>query len=85
MLSEGALMYYAIDQRNADKGGMEIELLNSQKQVMIEEWSYSPQLFAKDGIADSISVVLSFSDNNDKRIQIAVEEMLNVLWKKIDG
>ena len=85
MLSEGALMYYAVEQGNVAQKGKEIELLNPQKQVMIEEWSYNPKLFAKDGIADPISIALSLADDKDERVEMVIEEMLDALWEAIDG
>ena len=85
MLSESTLMCYAIEQGDTDKNGIEIELLEPQKQVLIEEWSYSPQLFAREGIADPISIALSLADNEDERVEMAIEEMLNALWEEIDG
>jgi len=85
MLSEGKLVYYAVEQGRTTPKVKEIELLEPKKQVMIEEWSYNPQLFAKDGIADPISVALSLADDNDERVEMAIEEMMNKLWEKIDG
>jgi len=85
MLSEGTLMHYAIAQGNVNKEEIKTELLNIQKQVLIEEWRYNPQLFAKEKIADPISIALSLLNNQDERVEMAIEEMLNALWEKIDG
>lgn len=46
----------------------------------IEVWTYNPQLFVTDGLADKISVYLSLQDNTDERIQYELEQMLNQLW-----
>ena len=85
MLSEGMLMYYAIEQGKVSKEERKTELLNAQKQVLVEEWCYNPQLFAKKRMADSISIALSLLNNQDERVEMAIEEMLNALWEKIDG
>ena len=46
----------------------------------IEVWTYNPQLFAKDGLADKISVYLSLQENTDERVQYELKQMLNQLW-----
>ena len=84
MLSESNLMHYAVEQGSVSREGRETELLDEREQVLIEEWSYDPQLFAKEGIADPISIAFSLAYDQDERVQMAVEEMLNALWEKID-
>lgn len=44
--------------------------------VRLELWKYEPALFAKGGIADPVSVAMSFEGNVDERIDGAVEEYL---------
>ena len=44
--------------------------------VRLELWKYDPVLFAKSGIADPVSVAMSFEGNVDERIDGAVEEYL---------
>ena len=85
VLSESMLAQYAVEQGSVSKVGRETELLNPQEQVLIEEWYYDPHLFAKEGIADPISIALSLADDQDERVQMGVEEMLNTLWEEIDG
>ena len=45
------------------------------KQVRLELWAYNPKQFSEDNSADDISLVLSFKDTNDKRIEEAVDEL----------
>ncbi len=44
--------------------------------VRLELWKYNPALFSKGGIADPVSVAMSFEDNVDERIDGAIEEYL---------
>jgi len=47
----------------------------------LEVWSYSPELFAKKGVVDRFSLFLSMRENNDERIQSALEGMMEqVEW-----
>jgi DNA-binding MarR family transcriptional regulator len=42
----------------------------------IQLWTYSPVLFAQDGLADRLSLYLSLKDTTDERIESALEEMI---------
>jgi DNA-binding transcriptional ArsR family regulator len=47
----------------------------------LEIWSYSPSLFAKMGVVDRFSLFLSMKEDNDERVQSALEEMMEqVAW-----
>ena len=52
-------------------------MLNPSRVVTyaIELWAYNPKQFSEDNSADDISVVLSFTDTNDERIEEAVDEL----------
>lgn len=39
-------------------------------------WEYDPKQFAKEKVADSLSVVLSLADNENERIEEAIQELL---------
>ena len=51
------------------------ELIDPDKQVRLELWVYNPKQFSEDNSADDISLVLSFTDTNDERIEEAVDEL----------
>jgi hypothetical protein len=36
-------------------------------------WSYKPELFAKERVVDRLSLYLSLKDNEDERVQAALE------------
>lgn len=42
----------------------------------IEVWSYNPGLFAREGFVDRLSLYLSLRDDEDERVQAALEEMM---------
>lgn len=47
----------------------------------IEVWSYSPGLFAQNGVVDRFSLYLSLKNTNDERVESALEEMMEqVRW-----
>lgn len=82
MLNKEALQEYAVDKKKFDSRQLRNELVDNTKQVKIEVWKYAPQLFGKGGMADVISVALSFMEEKDERIEIAVGEMLDEFWEK---
>lgn len=45
----------------------------------IEVWSYRPSLFADQGVVDRLSLYLSLKDNEDERVQAALEDMIGRL------
>ncbi|HEY2809798.1 MAG TPA: hypothetical protein VGJ00_00175 [Rhabdochlamydiaceae bacterium] len=47
----------------------------------IEIWNYDPELFAKDGFVDPISLYCSLQANKDERIEMCLEEMMEkIKW-----
>ena len=47
----------------------------------LEIWSYSPNLFANKGVVDRFSLFLSTKEDNDERVQSALESMMEqVEW-----
>ncbi len=76
MLNLGRIVTYAVNEKSFDKKLLKNELIDPEKQVVIELWAYDPKIFSKDKIADGISVVLSFNENSDERIEEAVDELI---------
>ena len=60
-------------------------LLNSQVQVAVEMWRYNPRKLFTRNTVDELSLALTLREDADERVHEAVEEMLNELWRKIDG
>lgn len=52
------------------------QLVDDSQQSEVEIWKYDPQIFARNGIVDAISLAMSLKNEQDERIQNAVEELL---------
>lgn len=85
MINDSGLAYYATDKISKwnDKSSNILE--DSNKQVAIEKWRYDPRKLSNNKEVDELSLALSLKDNQDERTQDAVDEMLNNVWRKIDG
>ena len=46
---------------------------------------YNPRKLSPRNIGDELSLVLALREDADERVEEAVKEMLNELWRKIDG
>lgn len=54
---------------------------SEEASLELEIWNYNPELFAKEGIVDPLSLYLSLETNGDERIESALEEMLEkIKW-----
>ena len=74
-LNPSRVVTYAISEKDYDKTLLTNELIDPDKQVRLELWAYNPKQFSEDNSADDISIVLSFTDTNDERIEEAVDEL----------
>lgn len=84
MLNGDKLKTYAVLDSDFDKTKLISELVDSERQVKIELWSYEPLKFAKGRIADPVSVALSLVKETDERVEMTIEEMLDELWEKME-
>ena len=75
MLNPSRVITYAICEKDYDKTLLIEELIDPDKQVRLELWAYNPKQFSEDNSADDISVILSFGDTNDERIEEAIDEL----------
>lgn len=80
MLNPPAVSTYAISAKQFKKEQLMKELVDPYKQAELELWEYEPELFAKEGMADMVSVVLSFDKTEDERIEEALEEVVENMW-----
>jgi len=55
--------------------------MHAETDVMVEQWKYDPKLLSRNGMVDPLSLVMSFEDEEDERIQGAIEEMLDRFWE----
>ena len=47
--------------------------------VKVQLWKYNPMYFAKNGSVDPVSLACSFKGNEDERIEMSIEELLEKL------
>ena len=85
MLNTPNVRCYAAERISQWKDVMTNSLLNSQVQVAVEMWRYNPRKLSMRNIVDELSLALALREDADERVEEAVEEMLNELWRKIDG
>ncbi|EOS70567.1 hypothetical protein C818_01593 [Lachnospiraceae bacterium MD308] len=85
MLNPASVRVYAADSIAKWNHVLTNRLQNSETQVAVELWRYSPEHLAKGNTVDPLSLALSFRNIDDERVEEAVEEMLDTLWRKIDG
>ena len=85
MLNTPSVPCYASDKISQWNRCMTNDLQDSDSQVAVEMWRYNPQKLSKTKMVDKFSLALSLREDTDERVEEAVEEMLNTLWRKIDG
>ena len=85
MLNAPNVKCYATERISQWKDVMTNSLQDSQVQVAVEMWRYNPRKLSTRNIVDELSLALALREDADERVEEAVEEMLNELWRKIDG
>lgn len=60
-------------------------LVSAEEQAAVELWRYDPKKLSQGKTVDVLSLALSLQEDGDERVEEAVEEMLNQLWRKLDG
>ena len=85
MLNAPNVRCYAAERISQWKDVMTNSLQNSQVQVAVEMWRYNPRKLSTRNIVDELSLALALREDADEWVEEAVEEMLNELWRKIDG
>jgi hypothetical protein len=56
--------------------------MDANADVIVELWKYDPALLSKNGMVDPLSLAMSFEDEEDERVQDAIEELLDTLWEE---
>lgn len=80
MVNPDNLHTYAVFGMN--RKALRSELVDPERQAYVEIWRYDPKkLLQDDGYADPISIALSLEDIKDERIEAAVDEMLEQIWR----
>ena len=85
MLNAPNVRCYAAERISQWKDVMTNSLQNSQVQVAVEMWRYNPRKLSTRNTVDELSLALALGEDADERVEEAIEEMLNELWRKIGG
>ena len=85
MLNEPNVRCYAAERISQWKDVMTNSLQDSQAQVAVEMWRYNPRKLSTRNVVDELSLALALREDADERVEEAAEEMLNKLWRRIDG
>ena len=64
------------DIRSEDLAEVDIRWEPNANAVELQLWKYDPARFMKDGLADPVSLAMSFEGNADERIEGAIEEYM---------
>ena len=75
MINEDERQCYAMTAEQVK--ALNIQTDNRFGDTCIEVWRYNPKLLTDTGIADPLSVYFSLKDNQDERIQIELEHLIN--------
>ena len=71
----GKNQYYKLEKENKLKG-----LNQFEGKYCLEIWKYDPNLLmqniAKEAVVDPLSLYISFTDNQDERIEMALEQII---------
>ena len=70
---------YAINRdtwKTMEKKGIEQIPIEEKGTCVLQVWCYEPRIFEVDGHVDPFSLFLSLQNENDERIEMALEEMM---------
>ena len=85
MLNAPNIKCYATERISQWNDVMTNRLQDSQVQVAVEMWRYNPRKLSTRNTVDELSLALALREDTDERVEEAVDEMLNELWRKING
>ena len=83
MLNETNIKYYASSNITKWSKISTNRLYDSNTQVVLQLFSYDSSILSNNNIVDKLSLALSLKDDTDERVEQAVNEMLDNLWREI--
>lgn len=84
MLNPSKINFFATNKISKWNNIAENYLQDSQTQVALELWRYDLHKLSSCGAVDVLSLALALKEDPDERVEAAIEEMLENLWRKID-
>ena len=85
MMNPPAVECFATDSISALEKAASGKLHNSEDQCEVQLWRYNPRKLATGNSVDRLSLALALDKDRDERVEEAVEEMLEQIWRDIDG
>lgn len=85
MMNPSSVDYRAADSVAEWEKVSSARMHNSEDQCAVELWRYDPRKLSADNCVDRLSLALALSDDRDERVEEAIEEMLEQVWRDIDG
>ena len=85
MLGEPNVACYASDSVSQWNSVATKRLMDGHSQVEVELWRYDPKKLSTRDMVDPLSIVLALEGDMDERVEGAVAELLNQVWREIDG
>ena len=85
MLGEPNVACYASDSVSQWNSVATKRLMDGKSQVEVELWRYDPKKLSERDMVDPLSIVLALEGDMDERVEGAVDELLNQVWREIDG
>ncbi|NOX87542.1 MAG: MarR family transcriptional regulator [Calditrichaeota bacterium] len=82
-LAEGNKKYFAVSQNDFGtlKMKKQIQVVpSSEADVHLEVWKYAPGVLTKDRVVDPLSLFLSLKNQEDERVQKALDALLEQVW-----
>ncbi|WP_207736364.1 helix-turn-helix domain-containing protein [Fusibacter ferrireducens] len=81
MMSSEKVISYALDKYSFDQIEptliiKESDVEDDMEAVRVERWKYNPNLFSKDGIIDVFSLYAIYQEDNDPRVEIELEQLI---------
>lgn len=81
MINPPNIACYAVNGKIEGLKGTDV-LLDADIQKEVQIWKYDPSILGKGGMADPLSLIMTFKDDNDERVEEAIEEILNGIWEE---
>lgn len=85
MMNPPVVECFATDSISALKRAASGKLHNSEDQCEVQLWRYDPRKLAAGNSVDRLSLALALAKDRDERVEEALEEMLEQVWRDIDG
>lgn len=85
MINPSSVECRATDSISAWENNSSNRIQNTDEQFALELWRYNPRKLSEGACVDRLSLALALKDDSDERIEEAVEEMLQQVWRDIDG